>query len=121
MTKRRRKRLEAKLPPKPSKSELIRIPDGAVAADTSNWVPNNSYDCPPPYYIDKNFHCKDCGKQEVWTAEQQKWYFEEAKGSLYATAVRCRECRDKIKAKKTNSANKWNTLKKEPQKTFRRI
>jgi hypothetical protein len=44
-------------------------------------------------YIDVAFRCRDCCKEEIWTAEQQKWYDEEAKGSPYARAVRCRDCR----------------------------
>ncbi|MCA9221639.1 MAG: zinc-ribbon domain containing protein, partial [Planctomycetales bacterium] len=35
---------------------------------------------------------------QVWSAQQQKWYYEVAKGSLYATAIRCRECRQKRSA-----------------------
>jgi len=45
--------------------------------------------------VDLEFECRDCGRHEVWTARQQKWYYEVAKGSLYATAVRCRNCRRK--------------------------
>lgn len=69
------------------------MPDGAVAADQSKQVPNNSYSPSPLWYVDLPFKCVDCGSDEIWTAEQQKWYYEEAKGSLYATAIRCRECR----------------------------
>lgn len=75
----------------------VELPLGAVAADRSQQVPNNSYSPPPDFYIDIEFTCKDCGSQEVWTAEQQKWYYEVAKGSLYARAVRCRQCRNNIK------------------------
>jgi hypothetical protein len=71
----------------------VEFPPGAVLADRSQQVPNNSYSPPPEYYVDVEFTCKVCGRQEVWTAEQQKWYYEVAKGSLYGTAVRCRECR----------------------------
>lgn len=69
------------------------LPHGAVAADTSQQVPINSYGSPKKFYVDIPFKCKDCGREEVWTAEQQKWFYEVAKGSLHATAVRCRECR----------------------------
>ena len=31
-------------------------------------------------------------------AEQQEWYYEVVKGSVHAKAVRCRACRDRIKA-----------------------
>ena len=74
----------------------VELPLGAVPADKSQQVPNNSYSPPPEYYVDIEFICEDCGRQEVWTGEQQKWYYEVAKGSLYATAVRCRDCRNKI-------------------------
>jgi len=71
----------------------VEIPRGAVVADPSQQVPNNSYSPPPLFYVDKEYDCVDCGRREVWPAQQQKWYYEVAKGSLYATAVRCPECR----------------------------
>ena len=73
------------------------IPIGAVAADQSQQGPYDSYMPGPLYYVDVEFTCRDCGSEEVWTAEQQKWYYEVANGSLYATAVRCRDCRNKLK------------------------
>ena len=69
------------------------LPEDAVIADLSQQVPNNSYGAPVLFYVDKPFTCIDCGKNEIWTAQQQQWYYEVAKGSLYATAVRCRSCR----------------------------
>ena len=69
------------------------IPEGAVAADLSKQAPNNSYSLPKTYYVDQPFECVDCGKEEVWTASQQKWYCEVAKGSVFGRAVRCRACR----------------------------
>ena len=47
------------------------------------------------YYLDKPFVCKSCGKDEVWTATQQKWWYEIAKGSAVTTARFCRPCRRK--------------------------
>jgi hypothetical protein len=70
------------------------IPEGAIAADLAQHAKNNSYG-PPIYYVDQPFDCVDCGKSEVWTASQQKWYYEVAKGSIYGRAVRCRPCRKK--------------------------
>jgi hypothetical protein len=74
----------------------VEIPRGAVLADRTQQAPNNSYSPPPLYYLDIEFKCSDCGRDEIWTAEQQKWYYEVAKGSLYATAIRCRECRNRV-------------------------
>ena len=45
------------------------------------------------YYRDTLFKCRDCGKSEVWTATQQKWWYEVAKGDVWTTARRCRSCR----------------------------
>jgi Probable zinc-ribbon domain len=70
-----------------AEAEANRIP-----ADASQQAPNNSY-CPPLFYEDIPFTCRDCGSREVWTAEQQQWWYEVAKGTIYSTAVRCRLCR----------------------------
>jgi hypothetical protein len=75
------------------------IPQGAVPANIEQQAPNNSYS-PPLYYVDKPFRCVDCGKEEVWTAYQQKWYYEIAKGSIYGQAIRCRSCRQKRRREK---------------------
>jgi hypothetical protein len=70
------------------------LPEGAVAADLSKQAPNNSYS-PKEFYVDEPFTCQGCGRREVWTASQQKWYFEVAKGSIYGRASLCRPCRQK--------------------------
>jgi len=70
------------------------IPKGAIAADLSQQAPNNTYS-PKTFYIDQPFQCVDCGKEEVWTATQQKWYYEVAKGPIHARAIRCRTCRQR--------------------------
>src|SRR4051812_5164270 len=59
------------------------IPSDAIPADPSQQAPNNSYG-PPLFYRDLDFACVDCGLREVWTAEQQKWWYEVAKGSIYS-------------------------------------
>lgn len=45
------------------------------------------------YYVDAPFTCVDCGVAEVWTATQQKWWYEVAKGQPFSFAKRCRACR----------------------------
>ena len=70
------------------------MPEGAVAANLAAQAPNNSYG-PPLYYVDQPFTCVDCGVEQLWTATQQKWYYEVAKGPIYAIAKRCRACRRK--------------------------
>lgn len=78
-----------------------RPPSGRIAADLSQQAPNNSYGGVPLYYEDTPFTCVDCGKEEVWTAEQQKWWYEVAKGPIYSRAVRCRDCRRARRAERT--------------------
>jgi hypothetical protein len=73
------------------------IPADAVLADPSQQAPNNSWS-PPLYYQDVEFTCVDCGIQQVWTAAQQKWWYEVAKGPIYAGAKRCRSCRAALRA-----------------------
>ncbi|WP_193214623.1 zinc-ribbon domain containing protein [Luteolibacter marinus] len=52
------------------------------------------------YYLNWRFKCIDCGKSEIWTSRQQKWWHEEAGGAWEQIAVRCRDCRQKEKARK---------------------
>jgi len=52
------------------------------------------------YYVDWPFSCQDCGVLQVWTATQQKWWYETAKGSLHTVPLRCRACRRKERARK---------------------
>ena len=55
------------------------------------------------YYQDRPFRCKDCGVEELWTAAQQQWWFEEAQGDVWTTAVRCRACRQSERARKAEA------------------
>lgn len=98
---------------KKKKNRLPRgMPEGAIAADLSKQVPNNSYDPPPLWYVDKEFVCVQCGTDETWTAAQQKWYYEEAKGTLYAIAKRCCACRLKIREAKALQREQMAASKK---------
>lgn len=67
--------------------------------------PTNSYSTPDfvlrGYYVDTPFHCKDCGTKQIWTATQQKWWYEIARGDVWTTATRCRNCRRRERARKT--------------------
>ena len=45
------------------------------------------------FFEDIGFTCRDCGAEAVWTAADQKWWFEVAGGSLYSRAARCATCR----------------------------
>jgi Probable zinc-ribbon domain len=51
-------------------------------------------------YVDESFVCQQCGAPEVWTAAQQKWWYEVAKGNVFSTARLCRPCRQRERAQR---------------------
>jgi len=69
--------------------------------------PDNSYSDPAfvvrGFYLDLPFTCRDCGRHEVWSATQQKWWYEVAGGDVWTTAVRCRACRRKERERKNEA------------------
>jgi len=65
-----------------------------LPVDASKLNMGNSYSPAPEYYYDIEFECRDCGVTEIWNADQQKWWYEEAGGYFFSTAVRCRKCRE---------------------------
>jgi len=73
------------------------IPRDAIEADLGQQAPNNSYSS-KTYYQDYEFTCVDCGIPQVWTAEQNKWWYEVAKGPTFSVAVRRRACRNALRA-----------------------
>lgn len=80
-----------------------KLPQGAVLADPAQLIHDNSYCRRPLFYVDRPFTCKDCGTHEVWTAKQQKWWYEVAKGLLGSIAVRCRPCRSQRQSAKAEA------------------
>ncbi|KAB8189697.1 hypothetical protein FKV24_009060 [Lysobacter maris] len=67
---------------------------GGVATDRELLARyNNTYDLLPAFYFDRPFTCRDCGEAQVWTAKQQKWWYEEVRAPIDSEAVRCRRCR----------------------------
>jgi len=68
-------------------------PLGAVMADPAELTHNNTYGRLPRFYVDRVVVCRNCGTEEVWPAERQKWWYEEAKGNINTQAVLCRSCR----------------------------
>ncbi len=81
----------------------IEPPKGSVMADQKELAHNNTYGPLPRFYIDKIVVCRICGKEEVWPAERQKWWYEVAKGNINTDAVFCRECRDKERVRKAEA------------------
>ncbi len=78
-----------------------------LLVNPANLGPNNSYGVPEfvqrGYYVDIPFHCKSCGIAQVWTERQQKWWYESAKGDVWAVAVMCRPCRRRERARRAEA------------------
>ena len=69
-------------------------PAEAIAANWNALAHNNTYGPLPHFYVDLAFRCAGCGSDELWTAKQQKWWYEIAKGDINSTAKYCRKCRN---------------------------
>jgi hypothetical protein len=84
--------------------ERDRTARGHLPVNPLNLGPNVSYGIPDfverGYYVDRPFNCKECGVAQVWSESQQKWWYESAKGDLWAVAVLCRPCRRREQARK---------------------
>ena len=66
-----------------------------IEAIPSEQRANNSRTA-PTQYRDKKVPCSGCGKRLFWTAEQQRYWYEEMKASVYADInLRCDSCRKK--------------------------
>lgn len=66
---------------------------GLVVADTQLLRGLNNSCVLPEFYVDKAFVCVDCASEEVWTAKQQKWWYETVRAPIDSQANRCLVCR----------------------------
>ncbi|WP_027527272.1 zinc-ribbon domain containing protein [Bradyrhizobium sp. Ec3.3] len=86
---------------------LARLRDELPVDPTRLNPAGNSYSIPAfverGTYAAIEFACKACGKVETWTAKQQKWWYETAKGDVFTTATRCRPCRRKERARRNEA------------------
>lgn len=69
-----------------------------IQADISQQAPYSGWSGVPLYYEDQECTCVDCREVEIWTAEDQKWWFETAKGHVFSTAKRCLRCRQVLRS-----------------------
>ena len=96
---------------------------GQVLVNPGLLRPTNSYGIPDfverEFYVDRPFRCKDCGKSELWTASQQKWWYEVAKGDVWTVAVRCRPCRRRERERKAQArrVHQEGLARKRPHET----
>lgn len=72
---------------------------------------NNTYGVLPAFYAARPFTCRDCGAEEVWTARQQKWWYEVVHGHIDSRAVRCLACRRARRERLRSAAPGANLLR----------
>jgi hypothetical protein len=88
-------------------ADAVRLAAKGVAVNRAALAPHGSYSEPDfvtrGHYTDLPFTCRNCGKAEVWTATQQKWWYEVAKGNVFTTATRCRPCRRRERDRRTQA------------------
>lgn len=75
-----------------------------VVVNVDKLRPTNSYGTPDfvarGFYVDRPFNCKTCASPQVWTATQQRWWYEIAQGDVWTVAVLCRSCRRRERERK---------------------
>jgi len=105
--KTKRKQRKAKQQSLTTRPQPTPRPLGTAPVNEDSLAPYKSYGAPGyvmrGYYQDVPFRCQGCGKEETWTAAQQKWWYEVAKGYVYSTAKLCRPCRKKAQARRAEA------------------
>ena len=100
---------------------LLRVNHASLKKDDASHSENATFFLASGWYRDEPFHCRDCGKFEIWTAEQQKWWYEVGKGSVLTAAHRCRACRKAQRDERAKHAEKTKAgyaKKKKPNKVI---
>ena len=67
------------------------LPPGAVRGDPRRQL--FCCDVPRYFYVDRSLRCRDCGAGFVFSAGEQRHWYETLGFRLDATAVRCLDCR----------------------------
>jgi hypothetical protein len=69
----------------------VEIPKNTLAADPDAQNHGGGYSV-KFHYQDIHYACAGCGRPGIWTAQQQKKYFEIQKGNIYNEPKWCYEC-----------------------------
>ena len=56
--------------------------------------------CPRHWYIDATFKCIDCGKHFLFSADEQRFWYEQRRFFVDSIPTRCPACRKKERARK---------------------
>ena len=67
------------------------IPKNSLPGDPTKQAHKGGYS-PKLYYQNIHYTCEACKKESIWSAEQQKKYFEMQKGNIYNKPKWCYDC-----------------------------
>jgi Probable zinc-ribbon domain len=70
-----------------------RVPRGAVEGDVAQQVYCHSCHVPKYFYVDEPRRCIQCDERFVFTAREQKYWYETRKFNFHSVPVRCAACR----------------------------
>lgn len=66
----------------------------AVKADTSR---QNFTVCPRHWYLDATFACTRCGREFLFSTEEQRYWYEELRFYVDSHPRQCQECRSELR------------------------
>jgi hypothetical protein len=69
------------------------IPRHAIPGETVKQVFCALHHVPKYYYVDEQRRCVECGTTFVFSAAEQKYWYETLKFNFHSTAIRCPKCR----------------------------
>lgn len=91
------------------------FPESAIPADTSK---QNFSTFPRSYYVDVLKRCRDCERNFLFFAEEQRFWYESLGIYIDADCVYCPECRKRNRANKQRLARHHELINK-PRLTIR--
>ncbi len=70
-----------------------------LLVNPESWgINENNYGAAPEYYYDVIYTCLDCRKKVMWSAKDQKYWYEALGKNTNSKAIRCQICRCHIQA-----------------------
>jgi Probable zinc-ribbon domain len=76
------------------------LPKGAVRGDVTRQLSCGAFDVPRYYYVDEPRRCVQCSEQFVFSAHEQKHWYETLHFNFASVAIRCRKCRRRRRSDK---------------------
>jgi hypothetical protein len=69
------------------------LPPGAIRGDVSKQIFCSACHTPKYFYMDEKKSCFQCGRPFVFSAVEQKYWYETLRFNFHSSAIRCKDCR----------------------------